>query len=56
MERILGKRSWSNFKWLSHHSPGGTEETHKNLSQDNRSPGRGLNSGPSEYEPGVLII
>jgi hypothetical protein len=36
------KRSWLNFKVLSRHAPGGTEETH------------GKNPGPPEYEGGVL--
>jgi hypothetical protein len=42
------------FKVLCRHFPGGTEENHKNLSQDRRSRGRDLNSGPPEYEAGVL--
>jgi hypothetical protein len=43
------KQSWSNFKGLSRHSPGGTKE-HENLSLNSLSPGRDLNSGPPEYE------
>jgi hypothetical protein len=44
------KRPWPNFKVLSHHSPGGTEENCENLSQDSRSPSRDLNLGLPEYE------
>jgi hypothetical protein len=33
------KRSWPNFKVLSRHLPGGTDETHRNLNQDSRSSG-----------------
>jgi hypothetical protein len=33
----------------------GMRKTTKNLSQDSRSPGRGLNPGLPEYEAGVLI-
>jgi len=36
--------------------PGGTEENHKNLSEDSRSPGRDLNSGPPEYETRVSTL
>jgi hypothetical protein len=38
---------------LSQHFPGGTEENHKNLSQDSRSPGMYMNTLPSKYEAGV---
>jgi hypothetical protein len=48
------KRSWSNFKVLFQHSPWGTEEKHKKLSQDSRSPGQDRNPGPPEYEVGLL--
>jgi hypothetical protein len=48
------KRSWPNFNVLSRHSPGGTEKTTKNLSQDSWSLGRDLNPGPPEYGAGVL--
>jgi len=44
------KRSWPNFKVLSWHLPGGTEENHKKLSQDSWSLGRDLNPGPPKYE------
>jgi hypothetical protein len=33
---------------------GGTEESHKGVSQDSWSPGRDLNPGLPEYEAGVL--
>jgi hypothetical protein len=46
------KRLWPNFKVLSRHSPGGTEENHENLNQDSR--GREPNPGPPDYEVGVL--
>jgi hypothetical protein len=36
----LRKLSWPNFKAISRHSPGGTEENGENLSQDCRSAGR----------------
>jgi hypothetical protein len=42
------KRSWPNFKVLSRHLPGGTEENHENLSQDSRSPAESLNTRPPE--------
>jgi hypothetical protein len=48
------KGSWLNFKVLSRHSPGGTEEIYENLSQDNQSLGRDLNPGSPEYEERVL--
>jgi hypothetical protein len=41
---------------LSLHFHGGTEETMKNLSQDNWSPGQDINLGPPKYEPEVLTI
>jgi hypothetical protein len=41
------KRSWTNFKTLSQHSPERTDENHEN-SQDSLSPGL------PEYEAGVL--
>jgi hypothetical protein len=44
----------TNFKVLSGHLPGGTEEKHKIIGQDIRSPGIGLDPGPPEYEAGVL--
>jgi hypothetical protein len=46
--------SWPNSKVLSWHMPGGTEENHNILSQNNRSPGKNVNLGPPEYEVGVL--
>jgi hypothetical protein len=39
------KQSWPNFKVLSQHLPGGTEEITEDLYQDIRSPGQYLNSG-----------
>jgi hypothetical protein len=33
------KRPWPNFKVLSQHSPGRTEEKYENFSQDIGSPG-----------------
>jgi hypothetical protein len=48
------KLSSSNFKALSWHLPGGTEENHENLRQGIWSPGRDMNPGPPEYEAGVL--
>jgi hypothetical protein len=48
------KWSWPNFKVLSWHLPGGTEENHINLSQDSGSLSQDLNPGPPEYEAGVL--
>jgi len=44
------KRPWPNFKVLSQHLPGETEENHENLSHDSRSQDRDLNQGPPEYE------
>jgi hypothetical protein len=41
------KRSWPNFKVLSRYSPGGTEESHKKLNPDSRSPGPGFESWTS---------
>jgi hypothetical protein len=41
------------IKVLSHHLPG-TEENHKNLSQDSRFLGKDLNLGPPEYEVEIL--
>jgi hypothetical protein len=42
------KRSWPNFKLLSRYLSGVTEEKLKNHSQNSRSPGPGLNPGPSK--------
>jgi hypothetical protein len=48
------RRKWSlpNFKVLSRHLPGGTEDNYEDVIQDNRSPGHGLNPGPPENEEG----
>jgi hypothetical protein len=40
------KRLWPNFKVLSQHLTG-TEENHKNLNQDSRSPGPRIERGTS---------
>jgi hypothetical protein len=42
------------FKGLAKYSPGGTEEKHEYLSQDNRSLNQGWNSGVSKNEAGIL--
>jgi hypothetical protein len=47
------KRSWPNFKILSRHSPGRTEENHKTIRIAGRW-GRDLKPEPAEYEAGVL--
>jgi hypothetical protein len=44
------KRSWPNFKVLSRHSRGETEENQGNLNQDSRSPGPRIDPGTPEYE------
>jgi hypothetical protein len=49
------KRSWPNFKVLPRNVSGGTEENHEKP-QDSRSPVRGLNPGPPEYEARVSTI
>jgi hypothetical protein len=48
------RSGWPNFKVLSQHSPGGTEENHEHLSRDSRFPDKDLNPEPLEYEAGVL--
>jgi hypothetical protein len=40
-----------NFKAVSWHLPGGTEENREK--QDNWSPGQDFNPGPPEYKAGV---
>jgi hypothetical protein len=50
------KRSWPKFKAQSQHMSAGTEENHKILSQNSRSPSRDLNPVPPEYEKGVFIM
>jgi hypothetical protein len=47
-------QSWPNFKKLYRHPPEGTEENHKTIRQDSRSPGGDLNLLPLEYKAGVL--
>jgi hypothetical protein len=54
--KVFGRKQlWSNFKVLSWHSPGGTEENHENpqISIAGRW-GRDLNLGPPKYKAGVL--
>jgi hypothetical protein len=52
--KIFGKKhSWPDFKVLSWHLPGCTEEKHENP-QDSHSPGWDLILGPLEYEARVL--
>jgi hypothetical protein len=46
------KRSWPNFKVLSQHLPDVLRKTMK--TSISRSQDRDLNSGPPEYEAGVL--
>jgi hypothetical protein len=48
------KQSRPDFKVLSLHLLGGTEETHENLNQNSRSPVRELKPGPPDYEAGML--
>jgi hypothetical protein len=48
------KRLWPNFMVLFQHSPGRTEENHRNPSIDSWSPGQDLKPGPPEHETGVL--
>jgi hypothetical protein len=49
------KRSWPNFKELSRHSPGGTEEKIREISISLAGRlDRYMNPGPPEYEAGVL--
>jgi hypothetical protein len=43
-----------NFKALSQHLPGETEENHENVSHNSRSCDLELSLGPPEYEAGVF--
>jgi hypothetical protein len=45
------KRSWLNLRYYTSIC---LEVLKKNISQDNRSPGRDLNPGPPEYDAGML--
>jgi hypothetical protein len=54
LEKIWKEAVMTKFKVLSWYLPGGSEENHKNLSQDSQSPSQDLNLGPPEYEAGVL--
>jgi hypothetical protein len=48
------KLSWPNLKYYPGICLEGLRKTTKNIGQDSRSPGPDLNSGPPEYEAGVL--
>jgi hypothetical protein len=48
------KGLWANFSVLSRHLPVETEKNPREQSQDSRSSDRNLNTGPPEYEVGVL--
>jgi hypothetical protein len=48
------KLSWTNLMYYPGIFLEELRNTTKNISQDNRSPGRGFNPGPPEYEPGWL--
>jgi hypothetical protein len=50
----VGRKVSPNFKVLSQHLPGRTEEKHEK-SQNSRTPDRDLNPGSPEYEKGMLI-
>jgi hypothetical protein len=49
------KRAWPDFKVLSRHSPGGSEENYENR-QDSLSAGRDLNPEPPKYVAGVGFV
>jgi hypothetical protein len=49
------KRTLPNFKALSWHFSGGTEENDETISQDSRFPGRDFNPGLPRYTAGLLI-
>jgi hypothetical protein len=48
------KLSWPNLRYYPAICLEGLKKTMKTLSQDKRSSGRDLESGPPEYEAGVL--
>jgi hypothetical protein len=51
----MGKKAFVvYFKVLSQNFPGVSRKATENLSQDRRSPGREYNTGPPEYDAGVL--
>jgi hypothetical protein len=50
------KWSWPNFKVLSWHLPGGTEENHEKPQSGLLVSRPRFNPGPSEYEAGVLPL
>jgi len=54
LERIWKKLTRPNFKELSRHSPGDTEENHDKTCENPRSRGRYFNPAPPKYETGVL--
>jgi hypothetical protein len=54
LEKMWKEVVMAKFKVLSWHIPGGTEEIHKNLSQDSQCPSRNLNPVPPENKAGVL--
>jgi hypothetical protein len=55
-KRFGRKRSWPNTKVLLRHHLESLRKTTKTLSHVSRSPGRNLNSGPPEYDAGMLTI
>jgi hypothetical protein len=44
------RKQLAKFYFLAWYFPGGTEENHKNLSQDSQSLGQNLNLGSTEKE------
>jgi hypothetical protein len=53
--KVFGKkRSWTNFKVHTRHSPGRTEKKHENPKPGCWSSYRDLNPRPAEYGAGVL--
>jgi hypothetical protein len=48
LKRLWKEAAVAQCKVLSQYLLGVSEKTTKNLSQDSRSPGRNLNTGPSE--------
>jgi hypothetical protein len=53
-ERVWKEAVVGQFEVLFRHLPGGTEENHKNLSQNSWPPGRDSNPEPPEYKVGML--
>jgi hypothetical protein len=54
MERMRKEAVVPNLKYYPGLCLEGLRKTSKNIGQDSRSPGQDLNSGPPEYETGVL--